>query len=202
MGANVHPVQPCVYADQPGNSLATYEWHMTGLTSTCRSNLLIVTKKEKIRLEPLTDEEKQDRRDNWLAPAGSVQEKKFLRRWAERKGLSEADRELIREWHKTPDGFEKRNFGFWRAAKASVLGDVVYETAMERHQKLPRGREWEVACLTAEGYEGGEIADLLGVGERTVDNIVLKIKQIIVQEFDCEIESVNIAQISRWFLGL
>ncbi len=109
---------------------------------------------------------------------------------------------MIREWHKTPDGFAKRNEGFSRAAKKSVLGDVVWETALERHKKLPRGREWEVACLTAEGYEQGDIADLLGIGERTVDNIVLKIKQIIVQDFGCEIESVNIVQISRWFLGL
>ena len=161
-----------------------------------------MAKSKKTRLKPLTEEQKQDLRDNWLAPTGSVQEKQFLKRWSEQKGLSEADRALIREWHKMPDGFSKRNEGFWRAAKKSVLGQVVHETAMERHRKLPRGREWEVACLTAEGYEQGEIADLLDVGTRTVDNIVLKIKQIIVQESGCEIESVNLAQISRWFLGL
>lgn len=101
-----------------------------------------------------------------------------------------------------PDGFAKRNQGFSRAAKKTVLGDVIWETALERHRKLPRGREWEVACLTAEGYGQEEIADLLGVGPRTVDNIVLKIKQIIVQDFGCEIESVRLAQISRWFFGL
>lgn len=169
----------------------------------CLSNYFVsVAEKKRTGLKPLTHEEKEELRENWLAPAGSAQEKQFLKRLAERKELSEADRALIREWHKKPDGFAKRNAGFSRAAKESVLGDVAWATALERHKKLPRGREWEVACLTAEGYGQPEIADLLGVGDRTVDNIVLKIKQIIVQEFDCEIESVNIAQISRWFLGL
>jgi len=58
-----------------------------------------------------------------------------------------------------------------RAAKKSVLGDVVWGTAMERHKKLPRGREWEVACLTAEGYGQEEIADLMtGHLERLMDH--------------------------------
>ena len=161
-----------------------------------------MTKKKETGLNPLTHEEKEEIRDNWLAPAGSEREKQFLKRWAQREGLSEAHRALIREWHKTPDGFTKRNEGFCRVAKESVLGDVVWKAAMERHTKLPRGREWEVACLTAEGYKQPEIADLLGVGKRTVDNIVLKIKQIIVQDLNCEIESVNIAQIALWFRGL
>jgi ATP/maltotriose-dependent transcriptional regulator MalT len=161
-----------------------------------------VTKKGKTRLEPLTDEQKQDRRDNWLAPTGSQQEKQFLKRWAQREGLSEANRALIKEWHNTPDGFEKRNTGFSRAAKKSVLGDVVWEAAMERHKKLPRGREWEVACLTAEGYEQEEIADLMDRSPRTIDGIILDIKRIIVQDLNCEMESVNIAQIALWFRGL
>jgi len=184
-----------------GDSLAIDEGHATGLASVCRSNLLIVAKKEKTRLEPLSDEQKQELRDNWLAPAGSVQEKQFLKRWAERKGLNEADRALIREWHKKPDGFSKRNEGFCRAAKESVLGDVVWETAIERHKKLPRGREWEVACLTAEGYGQEEIADLMDRSPRTIDGIILKIKQIIVQDLNCEMESVNVVQIALWFRG-
>ena len=38
--------------------------------------------------------------------------------------------------------------------------------------------------------------------ERTVEEIVLNIKDRIVQELDCDFESVNLFQISRWFLGL
>jgi ATP/maltotriose-dependent transcriptional regulator MalT len=161
-----------------------------------------VTKKKETGLKPLTREEKEELRDNWLAPAGSEQEKQFLKRWAQREELSEADRALIREWHKTPDGFAKRNEGFTRVAKKSVLGDLVWETAMERHKKLPRGREWEVACLTAEGYGQEEIADLMDRSPRTIDGIILKIKEIIVQDLNCEMESVNIVQIALWFRGL
>jgi ATP/maltotriose-dependent transcriptional regulator MalT len=161
-----------------------------------------VTKKKETGLKPLTYEKKEELRDNWLAPAGSEREKQFLKRWAQREGLSEAHRALIREWHKTPDGFAKRNTGFSRAAKKSVLGDVVWEAAMERHKKLPRGREWEVACLTAEGYGQEEIADLMDVSPRTIDGIVFKIKQIIAQDLNCEMESDNIVQIALWFRGL
>lgn len=160
-----------------------------------------MTKSRTTPLEPLTEAQKEELRDNWLAPAGSVQEERFLKKWYEQKGLSEKDRALIQEWHKKPDGFAKRNEGFSRIAKKSVLGDVIYGIALERHKKLPRGREWEVACLIAEGYEGEEIAELMGKHPRTIDGIILKIKQIIVQDLNCEVESVNIAQIALWFRG-
>jgi ATP/maltotriose-dependent transcriptional regulator MalT len=185
-----------------GDSYAPLRYHGAGLNLTCRPNLLIVAKSKKTRLKPLTDEQKQDLRDNWLAPTGSVQERQFLKKWSEQKGLDEADRALIREWHKMPDGFAKRNVGFSRIAKQAVLGDVIYEIALERHKKLPRGREWEVACLTTEGYGQEEIAELMNKSPRTIDGIILKIKQIIVQDLNCEMESVNIAQISLWFRGL
>ena len=161
-----------------------------------------MTKKKETGLKPLTHAEKEELRDNWLAPAGSQREKQFLKKWAQREGLSEADRALIREWHKTPDGFAKRNEGWVRVAKKSVLGDVIWGTAMERHKKLPRGREWEVACLTAEGYGQEEIADLMDRSPRTIDGIILKIKQIIVQDLNCEMESVKIVRIALWFRGL
>lgn len=161
-----------------------------------------MSKREERRLKPLTDEQKEERRNNWLAPTGSVQEKKFLKKWYEQKELSEADRASIREWHKKPDGFAKRNEGFTRIAKQAVLGDVVYKIALERHEKLPRGREWEVACLTAEGYGQEEIADLMGKSPRTIDGIIKNIKKIIVQDMDCEIASVTVAQIALWFRGL
>ena len=158
-----------------------------------------MTKKKETGLKPLTDEQKAGLRDNWLAPAGSQREKQFLKKWAQREGLSAADRALIKEWHKTPDGCTKRNEGWARLAKKSVLGDVVWGIAMERHKKLPRGREWEVACLTAEGYGQEEIADLMDRAPRTIDGIILTIKQIIVQDLNCEMESVKIVQIALWF---
>src|ERR1700733_1849704 len=73
---------------------------------------------------------------DWLAIKGSEREKQFLRRWSKQKGLSEGDLTLISEWIDKPDSFERRNALFWQAAKRSVLGNVVYEAAMERHRKL------------------------------------------------------------------
>jgi len=157
-----------------------------------------VAKRETSRRQPLDDKQK---------PAGasqfsrSVQEKRFLKKWATRKGISTKDRALILAWLDKPDGFETRTEGFWRAATKSVLVDVVYETAMERQKKLP-WHEWVVACLTTQGINQEEIADLMDKSERTVDKIVLDIKGRIVQELGCDLESVNLAQISRWFLGL
>jgi hypothetical protein len=127
--------------------------------------------------------------------------KRFLRKWATRKRLREKDRALILAWIGKPDGLEKRTEGFWRAASKSVLIDVAYETAMERQRKLPLD-EWVVACLTTQGIKPEEIADLMHKSERTVDKIVLDIKHRIVQELGCDIESVSLFQISRWFLGL
>lgn len=151
--------------------------------------------------KPFTAEEKEELLNNWLAPEGSAQEKRILRKWASQKGLSEKDRALVLAWISKPDGFEKRNEGFWRAAKRSLLGDFVYETAIDRHRKL-EWDEWVVACLTTQGIKQDEIAELIDKSERTVDTILSNLKQKIIQDLNCDIESVNLAQIARWFLGL
>jgi ribosomal protein L20 len=179
-----------------------------------RSNIRIVAPKNKsgqgVLFDPaladparkgLTDEEKEGLRKDWLAPAGSPQERRILKRWATQKGLNDTERALIHAWINKPDGFGTRNEAFWRTAKKSVLGGVIYDTAMERHKKL-NWNEWIVACLTTQGIKQSEIADLLDKSERTVDGIVLNIKQKIFQDLDCDIESVNSVQIARWFLGL
>jgi hypothetical protein len=151
--------------------------------------------------KPLSDEEKEGLRKDWLAPAGSPQEKRILKKWATQKGLNDTERALIHAWINKPDGFGTRNEAFWGTAKKSVLGGVIHDTAMERHKKL-NWHEWIVACLTTQGIKQSEIADLLDKSERTVDGIVLNIKQKIFQDLDCNIESVNSVQIARWFLGL
>jgi DNA-binding CsgD family transcriptional regulator len=138
---------------------------------------------------------------DWLATRGSEREKQFLKRWAKQKELSDGDRALISEWIDKPDGFEKRNAAFWEAAKKSVLGPVVYSAAMERHSKL-NDVEWLVACFTARAIEQKEIARIIAVGERTVDNIVKRIKLKITQELKCDIASVDQLQIACWFFGL
>jgi hypothetical protein len=151
--------------------------------------------------QPLTDEQKEQLRTNWLAPAGSAQEKRLLKAWVSKGKLGEKDRALIHEWIHQPDGFELRNQAFTWAAKKSILGDVAWETAIERHKGLP-WREWIVACLTTRGIPQPEIAALIDRHERSVDNIVMAIKQKVTQELGCEVESVRLVEIARWFLGL
>jgi hypothetical protein len=137
---------------------------------------------------------------DWLAPAGSVAEEQFLTRWA-KHGLSQNDRELIYKWIHSPDESAKRNTLFWQSAKNSVLGPVVYETAMER-QRMLDDKEWLVACFTAQGLRQKEIAELTHIGVRMVDNIIRSLKDKITQELKCDIEPDGLIQIARWFLGM
>jgi hypothetical protein len=137
---------------------------------------------------------------DWLAPAGSAVEKQFLTRWT-KHGLSQNDRELIYKWMNSPDESAKRNALFWQSAKKSVLGPVVYETAMGRH-KILDDKEWLVACFTAQGMRQKEIAELTHMSVRMVDNIIRSVKNKIAQELDCDIAIDDRVQIARWFLGL
>jgi hypothetical protein len=151
---------------------------------------------------PITAEERAERRNNWLAPAGSLQERRSLEKWASQQGLGEKDRALVYSWLAKPDGFAERNALFWHAAKRQILGPVFYDMAIERHKRL-RPDEWLVACLITEGLnQKEEIAPMIGKSLRTVEYLVVNIKEEIVQDLGCNIEAVTIAQIARWFLGL
>src|SRR5439155_3913607 len=131
----------------------------------------------------------------------SAREKQLLRSFAERGGLSQKDLAFIKEWINHSDEFAKRNALFWHAAKKSMLGSVVYETARERHRTLG-DKEWLIAYFTVEGMGQKEIARLTHVGERTVDQMIRTLKDRITQEVECDIESVGLPQIARWFFGL
>jgi hypothetical protein len=144
--------------------------------------------------------------EDWFAPAGSVQEKQILRRWARRGrasgSVSDEDLQLIKKWLNEPDGIRKgRGRLFVQAAKKRVFGEVVFETAMERHKKLD-DQEWLVAYFTAHGYGQKKIANLIHIGERMVDQIIRDLKDKIIQELDCDVESLDRAQIACWFFGL
>jgi hypothetical protein len=159
--------------------------------------------------QPLAKEKKRELReharkvheDHWLAPAGSEQEKQLLERLTKQEGLSQKDRDLIYKWIDDPDEFAKRNALFWQCAKKSVLGPVVYETAMERHRMLD-DKEWLVACFTAQGMKQQEIAKLTHIGVRMVDNIIRSVKKKIAQELHYDSEIDDRVQIVRWFFGL
>jgi hypothetical protein len=152
--------------------------------------------------QKLPPKEREERRNNWLATTGSLQERRMYEKLAKQQGLDEKDRALVFAWLAKPDGFEKRNALFWHAAKRQILGPVVYDMAMERHKKL-RPDEWLVACLITEGLnQKEEIAPMMGKSPRAVEYLVAEVKQEIVQDLGCNIEAITITQIARWFLGL
>jgi hypothetical protein len=146
---------------------------------------------------------------DWLAPAGSVQEKQFLERWAKQEDSPER-RALIckwidnplefANWMKNPDKFGKRNELFWQTGKKSALGSVSYETAIERHGTLD-DEEWLVAYFTAQCKKQKEIASLTQLSDRTVDKIIQRLKKRISQELNCDINIDDRVQIAHWFFG-
>jgi hypothetical protein len=160
--------------------------------------------------QPLTREDKKGLRkearehhgQDWLAPFGSEQEKQLLRIWAKRGRVSQEGLKLIDAWLKNPAAVKSgRDPLFLYAAKKKFLGEVVFETAAERHKQLD-DQEWLVAYFTAQGKGQKRIASLTHLSERRVDDIISGIKDRITKEFDCKLESVGLPQITRWFLGL
>ena len=137
---------------------------------------------------------------HWLAPAGSMQERVMLEDLAKQHQLSNDDRILLDRWLKNPQCDIDRNAAFWGMAKRLVLGSICYEKTMKRQKSLPPN-EWLVAYFTSQGIQQKEIAYSMHVHCKTVDNIIRKLKDKILAEFHCEIETVTIAQIARWFLG-
>jgi len=117
------------------------------------------------------------------------------------QGLQEKDRALVYAYLAKPEGFAERNALFWHAAKKQVLGPVVYDMALERQKKLSPD-EWLVACLIAQGLKQEEIAPIIDKSLPTVEKAVASIKNIIMRDLTYDIEAVNLAQVTRWFLGL
>jgi DNA-binding CsgD family transcriptional regulator len=139
--------------------------------------------------------------EDWLAPSGSEQEKQLLRIWAKSGSVSREDLQLIDQWLKDPEAVRRgRDPLFLYAAKKKYLGEVIWNTAAERHKQLD-DREWLVAYFTAQGKAQKRIATLTNLSERSVDDIISRIKDRITMEYRCSLESVGIAQITRWFLG-
>jgi len=160
--------------------------------------------------QPLTREDKKRLRkqarehhgQDWLAPFGSEQEKQLLRIWAKRGRVSQEDLKLIDAWLKNPAAVKSgRDPLFLYAAKKKYLGEVVYETAAQRHRQLD-DTEWLVAYFTAQGKGQKRIASLTHLSERRVDDIVREIKDMVAYDYDCDPYSVEIPQITRWFFGL
>jgi hypothetical protein len=139
--------------------------------------------------------------NDWLAPAGSEMEKRFLRRWLRHDTLSEEDRRLVLSWIRNPDEFARRDMLFRITAKKSYLGKVVYDTTIERHKNLD-SKEFLVACFTAWGIKQKEIAELTHMSDKSVDNTIRSIKDKIGHEYGYDIEINELAHIARWFFGV
>ena len=148
-----------------------------------------------------SSEEREARQRNWLAPAGSAQERRFMKQLRSAKHLTDKDRAMVNAWLQKPDGFDRRNEMWWHTAKKRLLGEFVYSIAMERHVKLSRS-EWHVAYLLSAGYPQTEIATIGGTSLSTIEKTILSIREKITLEYECDIADVTIGQIVRWFLGL
>jgi hypothetical protein len=152
--------------------------------------------------QKLPPKEREERRKNWLAPAGSLQERRMLEKLARQQELAANDRALVYAYLSKPDGFAERNALFWHAAKKQVLGPIIYDMALERQKNLSPD-EWLVACLITQGFkQKEEIAPIIGKSLPTVEKTVASIKHIIMHDLSYDIEAVTLAQITRWFLGL
>lgn len=138
--------------------------------------------------------------EHWLAPFASEEEKKLLRTWEKRGRLSLEELKLIDKWINDPEAI-KRDQLFVYAAKKKFLGEVVYETAKARHSQLD-DTEWLVAYFTAQSKGQKRIASLTHLSERTIDDIIRRLKDRITQEFGCDLDEVGIPHITRWFFGL
>lgn len=144
--------------------------------------------------------EHEERRNNWLAPAGSLQERRMFEKLAKQKGLDDHGQALVYAYLEKPDGFAERNALFWDTAKKQVLGPVIYDMALERHKNLSPD-EWLVACLTAQNFKQEEMVPIIGKSVPSIEKTVASIKKIM-RDQTYDVETVNLAQITRWFLGL
>jgi hypothetical protein len=125
--------------------------------------------------------------EDWFAPAGSVEEKQLLKRWAKYGKVSHEDLQLIDKWLTDPAGIKiGRGILFIHAAKRKLFGEVVFETATERHKQLD-DEEWLVAYFTAHGMKQREIAPRTHLSERRVDQIISDIKDRITKSFTAKL---------------
>jgi hypothetical protein len=156
------------------------------------------TREEKRRLHKQAREHYQQ---DWLAPFGSPEEKQLLRILQKRGRLSHDESKLIDEWLKDPEAIKRgRDPLFVNVAKQKYLGEVIWETAAQRHKQLDDA-EWLVAYFTTLGKTQKRLATLMHLSMSGVDQIMIRIKQKIGKEYGYSIDIGVIAQVTRWFLG-
>lgn len=155
------------------------------------------------RAERQADRQRQRRllKEDWLAPAGSEEEKQLLKRLLKQEGLSEEKRQMVRGRIENPDGYGAWNGLFTDVFKPLVIGPPVYYTAIDRQGRL-NDHEWLVAYYTVRGVKQKKIARLTHVSEARIDQLIVELKDKIREDYNYEIETIDQAQIIRWFLGL
>jgi DNA-binding NarL/FixJ family response regulator len=147
---------------------------------------------------PLTDEDKQKMRLNWLAPAASEEEAQAVDYLLQHSRLKAKEREMLVKWKNKRDKDGMHNHAFWVVAKKLKLGYQTCDRALERHRMLP-DNTWFVAYYVARRKSNKEIADVLGLERRGVDYHLHRIRQLIRGD---SWQSVSRAEIGRWFVGL
>ena len=153
----------------------------------------------------LTEKQRKELRRNWVAPAGSEEEKGFLDTLLDSGKLGKRELDYVRKW-RDGDRHGAHFSGLMDVAleknlKQQVMGELIYERAMKRHENL-HANTWFVAYFISAGKKEKEMKEMLGLGDDGIRYHKDKIKQLILQEYNYELKSVKTEQISRWFLGL
>jgi hypothetical protein len=154
------------------------------------------------RCMTLTEKQREEIRRNWVAPAGSEEEKKFLDAMLESGTLNEKEQKLVRHWRDGGNGYGMHNNVFWELGKERALGPVAHRRAMKRHADLPVNT-WFVAYFVSQGKTQKDMEEKLGLTDDGIRYHMDKLRGLVRQEYGYEeSESVNTEQIARWFLGL
>jgi uncharacterized protein YcgI (DUF1989 family) len=147
-------------------------------------------------------EARKEHEKDWVAPAGSPKETQYLRQLLQHSDLTPEERHEIVQILTRDDRAHARHDLLWHSAKKALLGPMGYDTAIKRHERLD-DKTFLVACFTAQGIKEKDIAELLNLSKRMVDNIIRDLKDIVIQDSDCALEDeVDRVQIAKWFFGL
>ena len=182
----------------------TFETQMcVTLTSTVSlPPLARLHQRRETRRMTLTEKQRKEIQANWVAPAGSEEEKQFLDAILHHGNLSAEERKYVQDWRDGKGDYGMHNHVFWELGKPRALGSVAHARAMERQAKL-RGNTWFVAYYISAGKAEKEIVDKLGFASRnSLRGPKDTIANLVRQEYGYGDDPVPEEMITRWFLGM
>jgi hypothetical protein len=124
-------------------------------------------------------------------------EQKALERFLKRMDLTADEWEMRRRHYlEEPLSDEELRSETWKIEKSRHSGLAV-EVALERQKKLSANL-WMVAFLMAQGNGEKDIAPIMGLKLRRVQQHIADLRSIVLREVHADSDSA----VTRWFLGL